>query len=122
MSKNVKKCKKMSKNVKKCQKMSKMSKNGDEKNFLSPFQSTSKGHEILSQVYQQTQLPIRLLPVRSRKYPNRPSKTPGKMLAKLLSMLLAILLAKLITKLLDFPFFLKKTIAQRPGRIRSHDP
>jgi hypothetical protein len=41
------------------------------------FQSTSKGHEILSQVYQQTQLPIRLLPVRSRKYPNRPSKTPG---------------------------------------------
>jgi hypothetical protein len=28
-------------------------------------------------VYQQTQLPIRLLPVRSRKYPNRPSKTPG---------------------------------------------
>ncbi|QQP50827.1 Uncharacterized protein FKW44_011964, partial [Caligus rogercresseyi] len=31
--------------------------------------STSKGHEILSQVYQQSQLPIRL-------YPNRPSKTP----------------------------------------------
>ena len=39
-------------------------------------QSTSKGHEILSQVYQQSQLPIRLMPVRSRKYPNRPSKTP----------------------------------------------
>ena len=38
--------------------------------------STSKGHEILSQVYQQSQLPIRLVPVRSRKYPNRPSKTP----------------------------------------------
>ena len=39
-------------------------------------QSTSKGHEILSQVYQQTSLPIRLMPVRARKYPNRPSKTP----------------------------------------------
>jgi len=39
-------------------------------------QSTSKGHEILSQVYQQSQLPIRLMPVRNRKYPNRPSKTP----------------------------------------------
>eukprot|EP00094_Tigriopus_californicus_P000116 TCALIF_00113-PA protein Name:"Similar to egr1-b Early growth response protein 1-B (Xenopus laevis)" AED:0.11 eAED:0.11 QI:0/0.33/0/0.5/1/1/4/0/619 len=38
--------------------------------------STSKGHEILSQVYQQSQQPIRLVPVRSRKYPNRPSKTP----------------------------------------------
>ncbi len=38
--------------------------------------STSKGHEILSQVYQQSQLPIRLVHVRSRKYPNRPSKTP----------------------------------------------
>jgi len=39
-------------------------------------QSTSKGHEILSQVYQQSNLPIRLMPVRARKYPNRPSKTP----------------------------------------------
>ena len=39
-------------------------------------QSTSKGHEILTQVYQQSQLPIRLIPVRTRKYPNRPSKTP----------------------------------------------
>ena len=39
-------------------------------------QSTSKGHEILSQVYQQSTLPIRLMPVRARKYPNRPSKTP----------------------------------------------
>jgi hypothetical protein len=39
-------------------------------------QSTSKGHEILSQVYQQAAMPIRLVPVRARKYPNRPSKTP----------------------------------------------
>merc|ERR1719215_2455045 len=39
-------------------------------------QSTSKGHEILSQVYQQATMPIRLMPVRARKYPNRPSKTP----------------------------------------------
>jgi len=38
--------------------------------------STSKGHEILSQVYQQAQVPIRLVPVRTRKYPNRPSKSP----------------------------------------------
>ena len=29
-----------------------------------------------SQVYQQSSLPIRLMPVRARKYPNRPSKTP----------------------------------------------
>ncbi len=28
------------------------------------------------QVYQQSNLPIRLMPVRARKYPNRPSKTP----------------------------------------------
>ena len=28
------------------------------------------------QVYQQSSLPIRLMPVRARKYPNRPSKTP----------------------------------------------
>ncbi|XP_070511687.1 uncharacterized protein [Cardiocondyla obscurior] len=38
--------------------------------------STSKGHEILSQVYQQSALPLRLVPVKPRKYPNRPSKTP----------------------------------------------
>ncbi|KAJ8683654.1 hypothetical protein QAD02_019446 [Eretmocerus hayati] len=38
--------------------------------------STSKGHEILSQVYQQTAMPLRLVPVKPRKYPNRPSKTP----------------------------------------------
>ena len=39
-------------------------------------QSTSKGHEILSEVYQQANMPIRLMPVRTRKYTNRPSKTP----------------------------------------------
>merc|ERR1712012_538994 len=39
-------------------------------------QSTSKGHEILNQVFQQATMPIRLVPVRARKYPNRPSKTP----------------------------------------------
>uniref|UniRef100_T1IK85 C2H2-type domain-containing protein n=1 Tax=Strigamia maritima TaxID=126957 RepID=T1IK85_STRMM len=38
--------------------------------------STSKGHEILSQVYQQSPVPLKLLPVKPRKYPNRPSKTP----------------------------------------------
>ncbi|XP_037094583.1 early growth response protein 3-like [Pollicipes pollicipes] len=38
--------------------------------------STSKGHEILSHVYQQLPLPLKLLPVKQRKYPNRPSKTP----------------------------------------------
>ncbi|KAJ1526352.1 hypothetical protein ONE63_009501 [Megalurothrips usitatus] len=38
--------------------------------------STSKGHEILSQVYQQSPLPLKLVPVKPRKYPNRPSKTP----------------------------------------------
>lgn len=38
--------------------------------------STSKGHEILSQVYQQSAQPLRLVPVKPRKYPNRPSKTP----------------------------------------------
>ena len=38
--------------------------------------STSKGHEILSQVYQQCTTPLRLIPVKPRKYPNRPSKTP----------------------------------------------
>lgn len=39
-------------------------------------QSTSKGHEILSQVYQQSPMPLKLVPVKPRKYPNRPSKTP----------------------------------------------
>lgn len=38
--------------------------------------STSKGHEILSQVYQQSPGPLKLVPVKPRKYPNRPSKTP----------------------------------------------
>ncbi|KAJ2951103.1 hypothetical protein O0L34_g5488 [Tuta absoluta] len=38
--------------------------------------STSKGHEILSQVYQQSAQPLRLVAVKPRKYPNRPSKTP----------------------------------------------
>ncbi|BET01904.1 Zinc finger, C2H2 type [Nesidiocoris tenuis] len=38
--------------------------------------STSKGHEILSQVYQQSTVPLKLVPVKPRKYPNRPSKTP----------------------------------------------
>ncbi|XP_063231695.1 early growth response protein 1 isoform X3 [Bacillus rossius redtenbacheri] len=50
--------------------------------FPSPVQlaeynpSTSKGHEILSQVYQQSPVPLKLVPVKPRKYPNRPSKTP----------------------------------------------
>ena len=39
-------------------------------------QSTSKGHEILSQAYQNSPIPLKLLPVKTRKYPNRPSKTP----------------------------------------------
>ncbi|GIY08535.1 early growth response protein 3 [Caerostris extrusa] len=39
-------------------------------------QSTSKGHEILSQAYQCGNVPLKLLPVKPRKYPNRPSKTP----------------------------------------------
>lgn len=39
-------------------------------------QSTSKGHEILSQAYQNSPVPIKLVPVKPRKYPNRPSKTP----------------------------------------------
>lgn len=38
--------------------------------------STSKGHEILSQVCHQSPVPLRLVPVKPRKYPNRPSKTP----------------------------------------------
>lgn len=39
-------------------------------------QATSKGHEILNQTYQNSGIPLKLLPVKSRKYPNRPSKTP----------------------------------------------
>ena len=39
-------------------------------------QATSKGHEILSQVYGQLPGPLKLRPVKPRKYPNRPSKTP----------------------------------------------
>lgn len=39
-------------------------------------QSTSKGHEILSQTFINSGLPLKILPVKSRKYPNRPSKTP----------------------------------------------
>lgn len=38
--------------------------------------STSKGHEILSQVCSQSNYPLKLVPVKPRKYPNRPSKTP----------------------------------------------
>ncbi|GAB6027815.1 hypothetical protein CHUAL_002045 [Chamberlinius hualienensis] len=40
-------------------------------------ESTSKGHEILSQVYQHgTGSSLKLVPIKSRKYPNRPCKTP----------------------------------------------
>lgn len=39
-------------------------------------QSTSKGHEILNQAYMNSAQPLKLLPVKTRKYPNRPSKTP----------------------------------------------
>ncbi|XP_022235870.1 early growth response protein 1-like isoform X2 [Limulus polyphemus] len=39
-------------------------------------QATSKGHEILSQAYQSSPIPFKLVPVKQRKYPNRPSKTP----------------------------------------------
>ncbi|KAG8193206.1 hypothetical protein JTE90_005554 [Oedothorax gibbosus] len=39
-------------------------------------QSTSKGHEILNQTFQNSPIPLKLLPVKPRKYPNRPSKTP----------------------------------------------
>lgn len=50
---------------------------GDRPVQLAEFnQATSKGHEILSQVYQQSAQPLRLVPVKPRKYPNRPSKTP----------------------------------------------
>lgn len=38
--------------------------------------ATSKGHEILSQVCQQSAGSLILVPVKPRKYPNRPSKTP----------------------------------------------
>lgn len=38
--------------------------------------STSKGHEIISQVYGPNPVPLKLLPVKNRKYPSRPSKTP----------------------------------------------
>ena len=42
--------------------------------------STSKGHEILSHVYQLNSAgagsPIRLVAVKARRYPARPSKTP----------------------------------------------
>ena len=39
-------------------------------------QSTSKGHEILSQVYQQSNLPLKLRPVKFRKRSEKISKTP----------------------------------------------
>ncbi|XP_022255180.1 early growth response protein 2-like [Limulus polyphemus] len=39
-------------------------------------QATSKGHEILNQAYQTSPMPFKLIPVKPRKYPNRPSKTP----------------------------------------------
>ncbi|GAB6026304.1 hypothetical protein CHUAL_012510 [Chamberlinius hualienensis] len=40
-------------------------------------ESTSKGHEILSQVYNHGgNGPIKLVPIKSRRYPSRPSKTP----------------------------------------------
>ncbi|XP_076367864.1 uncharacterized protein LOC143255690 isoform X2 [Tachypleus tridentatus] len=39
-------------------------------------QSTSKGHEILSQAYQNSPAPLKIVPMKPRKYPNRPSKTP----------------------------------------------
>ena len=39
-------------------------------------QSTSKGHEILFQTYQHNPIPLKMLPVRSRKVSGRPSKTP----------------------------------------------
>ncbi|XP_022250890.1 early growth response protein 1-like isoform X2 [Limulus polyphemus] len=39
-------------------------------------QSTSKGHEILNQAYEASSVPFKLIPLKQRKYPNRPSKTP----------------------------------------------
>lgn len=47
-----------------------------EANLAEYNQATSKGHEILSQAYQNSPIPIKLVPVKPRKYPNRPSKTP----------------------------------------------
>ncbi|RWS12643.1 early growth response protein 1-like protein [Dinothrombium tinctorium] len=47
-----------------------------EPNLAEYNQSTSKGHEILSQAYQNSPVPLKLVPVKPRKYPNRPSKTP----------------------------------------------
>ena len=41
-----------------------------------PSPSTAKGLEILNTQYQQGNTNIKLLPVKLRKYPNRPSKTP----------------------------------------------
>jgi hypothetical protein len=38
--------------------------------------STSEGHEILSRVYQQSSMALKLVPVTPRKYQNRPRKTP----------------------------------------------
>ena len=40
------------------------------------YSPSSKGLEILSHAYQQSPVPLKLLPVKPRKYPNRPSKTP----------------------------------------------
>src|SRR5206468_1314430 len=45
-----------------------------EANLAEYNQSTSKGHEILSQAYQSSPIPLKLIPVKPRKYPNRPSK------------------------------------------------
>lgn len=47
-----------------------------EANLAEYNQSTSKGHEILNQAYQNSPMPLKLVPVKPRKYPNRPSKTP----------------------------------------------
>ncbi|RWS29526.1 early growth response protein 1-like protein [Leptotrombidium deliense] len=47
-----------------------------EPNLAEYNQATSKGHEILSQAYQNSPIPLKLVPVKPRKYPNRPSKTP----------------------------------------------
>ena len=50
--------------------------NTNEANLAEYNPSTSKGHEILSQAYQSSPVPLKLVPVKPRKYPNRPSKTP----------------------------------------------
>ncbi|GAB6025956.1 hypothetical protein CHUAL_011925 [Chamberlinius hualienensis] len=47
-----------------------------EANLAEYNSATSKGHEILSQVYKQSNGPIKLVAIKSRKYPSRPSKTP----------------------------------------------